>query len=122
MHQWVKNLLVFGAFLLSHGWNDAVRLAACVQAFIAFNLFAWSVYRVNDLPDLETDRQHPLNDPVWFAVRDPATYYLGVCPAILLYLTTGTLDRPDYYVIRYYVRRNNDVGSNSPGVSQPRRR
>lgn len=59
IHQWTKNLLVFGAVFLSHRWSDWSRIAACIQAFIAFSLAASSVYMLNDLLDLQSDRLNP---------------------------------------------------------------
>jgi 4-hydroxybenzoate polyprenyltransferase len=59
VHQWVKNLLVFGALLLSHNWSDRAKAVACVQAFIAFSLAASSAYTLNDLLDRNADRLHP---------------------------------------------------------------
>lgn len=57
-HQWLKNLLVFLPLLASHGF-DTPTLVYSLLAFVAFCLTASSVYVVNDLMDLEADRQHP---------------------------------------------------------------
>ncbi|WP_136636573.1 UbiA family prenyltransferase [Pseudooceanicola onchidii] len=57
-HQWLKNLLIFLPLLAAHQL-DAVSLAQAVLAFITFGLVASSVYVLNDLLDLPSDRAHP---------------------------------------------------------------
>lgn len=55
-HQWLKNVLIFAPVLAIHA-RDA-RLAQSVVAFGSFSLCASSVYLLNDLLDLRSDRQH----------------------------------------------------------------
>ena len=57
-YQWLKNVLVFVPILTSHKVN-AESFLSSVSAFIAFSLVASSVYVLNDLLDLESDRIHP---------------------------------------------------------------
>lgn len=59
VHQWVKNLLVFVPLLTAHQLADVVVLSSAALAFVAFSLCSSSVYLLNDLLDLEADRQHP---------------------------------------------------------------
>ncbi len=59
LHQWMKNLLVFVPLLASHKITHPDLLATGLLAFIFFGLCASSVYLLNDLLDLEDDRQHP---------------------------------------------------------------
>lgn len=58
LHQWVKNILVFAPVIAGHklGMDSFWPTLA---AFFAFGLCASSVYLVNDMLDLESDRQHP---------------------------------------------------------------
>lgn len=56
-HQWLKNVLVFVPALAAH--TLIADLFACLVAFISFNLCASSVYILNDLLDLRSDRAHP---------------------------------------------------------------
>ena len=58
-HQWVKNLLVFVPLLTSHRYGDAVAAGHAGIAFIAFCLAASGVYVLNDLLDVQADREHP---------------------------------------------------------------
>lgn len=58
VHQWIKNVLVFLPLLASHRVLDTSALAATLLAFLCFGLCASSVYLINDLLDLPSDRQH----------------------------------------------------------------
>jgi len=58
VHQWAKNTLIFLPPLLAHSVRANVMLSA-VLAFICFSLCASATYIVNDLLDIEADRQHP---------------------------------------------------------------
>ena len=58
-HQWLKNLLVFVPVIAGHHVFDATALRKSAEAFAAFCLCASAVYVLNDLADLEADRQHP---------------------------------------------------------------
>ncbi|VTU24755.1 UbiA family prenyltransferase [Variovorax sp. PBL-E5] len=59
LHQWVKNLLVFMPAVplaAQLGWPAVWTL---LLAFFCFGLCASSVYLLNDLLDIDADRQHP---------------------------------------------------------------
>ncbi len=57
-HQWVKNTLVFVPFFTAHKLTEMASLYQSIGAFIAFSLCASSVYLLNDMLDLESDRLH----------------------------------------------------------------
>ncbi|TNC53058.1 UbiA family prenyltransferase [Rubellimicrobium rubrum] len=57
-HQWVKNVLVFLPMLAAHQF-DLVTIGQALLAAVAFSLIASSVYILNDLLDLASDRAHP---------------------------------------------------------------
>ncbi|WP_375174435.1 UbiA family prenyltransferase [Pseudooceanicola sp.] len=83
-HQWLKNLLVFLPLLAAHQL-DAVSLAQAVLAFITFGLVASSVYVLNDLLDLPSDRAHPRKRNRPFASgRLPLRHGLWLAPSLLL--------------------------------------
>jgi 4-hydroxybenzoate polyprenyltransferase len=56
---WLKNLLLFVPILAAHGFVEPTLLARTFVEFVAFCCFASSGYLVNDLCDLQADRQHP---------------------------------------------------------------
>jgi 4-hydroxybenzoate polyprenyltransferase len=69
VHQWAKNTLIFLPLLLAHRIQSSVVLAA-VLAFVCFSLCASATYIVNDLLDIEADRQHPRKRKRTFASGD----------------------------------------------------
>lgn len=58
-HQWVKNLLVFVPIITARAFVDFEALINGFLLFIAFCVTASGIYLINDLFDLEADRQHP---------------------------------------------------------------
>lgn len=57
--QYTKNLFVYAAPLFTGNIFDINILTLTTEAFIAFSLIASVVYIVNDIMDIEKDRQHP---------------------------------------------------------------
>jgi len=57
-HQWMKNLLVFVPLITSHQFTHPPLLVKAAVAFLSFGLIASSVYVLNDLLDLQSDRLH----------------------------------------------------------------
>lgn len=58
VHQYAKNALIFVPLFTSHNYQDAAALWTVFLAFVCFSLCASGVYFLNDLLDLESDRQH----------------------------------------------------------------
>jgi 4-hydroxybenzoate polyprenyltransferase len=58
VHQWAKNALIFVPVAAAHKMGDTTVLLQSFMAFAAFSLCASSVYLLNDMLDLEADRQH----------------------------------------------------------------
>lgn len=58
IHQWAKNALIFVPLAAGHKLTDLTVLTHGLLAFVAFSLCASSVYLLNDMLDLESDRQH----------------------------------------------------------------
>ena len=93
IHQWAKNFLIFLPLLLAHAWAPGL-LAGAAIAFFSFGLCASATYIVNDLLDLESDRQHPHKRRRPFASGDLSalsgvlviTLFLAVSLALALLL------------------------------------
>ena len=78
--QWIKNLLVFAGFVFTLNerwrpfsptmWEFLTRSAA---AFVLFSLVSSSIYLLNDVIDVERDRQHPTkrNRPIASGALSP---------------------------------------------------
>lgn len=58
-HQWLKNLLIFVSLFAGHQYANLQYLQLTFIGFIAFCLVASGTYVVNDILDLDSDRQHP---------------------------------------------------------------
>lgn len=59
-HQYLKNGFIFLPLFFGHRLHDLQALIPAGWAFAAFCLGASSVYIINDLHDVEEDRQHPV--------------------------------------------------------------
>lgn len=57
--QWTKNLVVFAAplFAFNLTWQS---IAGCLLAFVLFCCASSGFYLINDIADVESDRQHPI--------------------------------------------------------------
>ncbi len=58
VHQFAKNLLVVFPLLAAHLYTSCNAIISTIIAFLVFCLTAGSVYLLNDLVDLDVDRQH----------------------------------------------------------------
>jgi decaprenyl-phosphate phosphoribosyltransferase len=57
--QWLKNGLVVAAPLAAGRWTSSDVLSEAATAFIAFSATASGCYMINDVRDVQRDRQHP---------------------------------------------------------------
>lgn len=57
--QWVKNLVVFAGLIFSMRLFEGQMVINACLAFLLFCALSGSVYIINDLVDIEADRQHP---------------------------------------------------------------
>lgn len=57
--QWIKNLFVFAALIFSMNFLKPVYIAQALTCFIVFCMISSSIYILNDIIDIEKDRQHP---------------------------------------------------------------
>jgi 4-hydroxybenzoate polyprenyltransferase len=83
-HQWVKNLFVFTGLIFGHAWGDSHLLWSVVLAAAAFSLLSSGVYIVNDIADVESDRQHPRKRLRPLAAGDIAVTAAAIAAAVLI--------------------------------------
>lgn len=69
-HQWVKNILVFVPLLAAHLYGSVDALCQAMLALAVFCVAASSVYLLNDLVDVPSDRYHPRKRQRPFAAGD----------------------------------------------------
>ncbi len=58
-HQWVKNVFVLAPLVFSEHAGDPDELLRAGLAFLLFSALSGSVYLLNDIVDVEADREHP---------------------------------------------------------------
>jgi 4-hydroxybenzoate polyprenyltransferase len=58
--EWIKNVIVFAPLFFSTLLFDGQRILHAGIAFIAFCLISSAVYVLNDISDIQFDRQHPI--------------------------------------------------------------
>ena len=87
VHQWPKNLLVFLPALTSQEFDEPRLFLAALKAFLAFCAIASAVYLINDLADLEHDRQHKAKRHRPFAAGTLSTRWCYVLVPILIGVT-----------------------------------
>lgn len=90
LHQWLKNVLLLVPLLAAHRLHDVGAWLTLFWAFLAFSLCASSVYIVNDLLDLDSDRRHPRKCKRPFASGE-APVWKGVVLAPLLFVMSCML-------------------------------
>jgi 4-hydroxybenzoate polyprenyltransferase len=92
--QWIKNVFVFAALVFDGKLLNWPLLAKTIFAFVLFCMISSTVYIINDLADLEKDKQHPKKRnralpsgqlQPWFAVLG-AVGILGVCLPLSFWL------------------------------------
>ena len=80
--QWIKNVFVFGALVFDQKLTNGPLLAKTFAAFLLFCMISSTVYIINDLADLEKDKQHPKKSrralpsgqlKPWFAIASAVT-------------------------------------------------
>lgn len=57
--QWIKNLAVFAAVMFNGELFNLITLEKVVAGFIIFSVISSAIYVINDIFDVNKDRQHP---------------------------------------------------------------
>lgn len=100
LHQWLKNTLVFLPLVLAHQINNPELIWQATLAFISFGLCASSVYVLNDLLDLTSDRQHRSKCRRSFAAGDISLLSgLLLSPALLVLAFAVAMSLPRAFIV-----------------------
>lgn len=93
VHQWSKNFLIFVPFLLDQRYADVSAFVTIVLAFLAMSLLASATYIVNDILDLQADRQNTVKSTRMLASGQlslksgiQAVFFLMLCVVSLMFL------------------------------------
>ena len=85
-HQWLKNTLVFPLFFLTYKSFEIIFYPDVWLLFICFCIVSSGVYCVNDVIDIDTDKQHPTKKFRPIASGD-LTQTNGIFLAVLLIIS-----------------------------------
>lgn len=58
VHHWTKNVLMFVPLILAHAWTDVSLILETLLAFCCLLAVTSATYLLNDIADLNADRQH----------------------------------------------------------------
>lgn len=100
--QWVKNLFVFVALFFDGKLFDVPSLTRTLGAFVLLCFMSSAVYIMNDLADIENDRQHPRkkNRPLPSGRLSPSVARVAFIAIALGSLAASALLSRDYgYVL-----------------------
>ncbi len=88
--QWAKNVVLFAALIFDRQLTHLPSVWHTFLGFLVFCLISSLVYIINDLVDVETDRQHPekKNRPI-ASGQLPVTVAYGVVAILLFLCSTG---------------------------------
>jgi decaprenyl-phosphate phosphoribosyltransferase len=87
--QWIKNLSLFAAAILNGQLTNPVIFLQSCFAFFSFCLLSSSSYLVNDLLDIQKDRQHPFKKFRPLAHGDISTNTAVIMALFLLFSGLG---------------------------------
>jgi 4-hydroxybenzoate polyprenyltransferase/phosphoserine phosphatase len=97
-HQWAKNGLIFLPMLMAHSLSDVERWKEALIAFVSFSAASSTVYLLNDLLDLESDRKHPTKKNRPFASGAlPLSTGIASVPVLLLVSLVSATFLPQTY-------------------------
>lgn len=96
VHQWAKNGLVFVPLVFAHKTLQVPYLLNAVLGFLAFCFTASSVYLLNDLIDLSSDRKHPTKKNRPFASGQLSPVWGLILIPLLLALAAGLSTQLNY--------------------------
>ena len=100
VHQWLKNLLLIVPLLAAHQANILQGLLQVAYAFLAFSLCASAVYVLNDLLDLDSDRQHIRKRKRPFAAcKIPLWHGMVMVPTLLIIALLISLLLPQQFLL-----------------------
>lgn len=105
-HQWVKNLIVIVPLITSHQIGAPAAVTLGLMALAAFCCCASAVYVVNDLFDLEADRQHATKHTRPLASGDLSLVFGLVLAPVLLgggFALAAAISREFVAVMAVYV-------------------
>lgn len=89
IEQWLKNLVVFAGLIFANAFRDVALVLDAGLAFIFFCLASSAVYLINDICDIEKDRQHPAKSSRPIASGKLSRSTAAITSAVLILISLG---------------------------------
>lgn len=108
-HQWLKNAVVFAALIFAKRFTDLDAVTDSLLTFALFCAVSSAVYLINDLLDIQADREHPVKSlrPIAAGlVRVPVALTSAFVLAALALVGGWFLSPPVALVILIYLLMN----------------
>jgi 4-hydroxybenzoate polyprenyltransferase len=100
VYQWVKNLLLFVPLVTSHSFYSVHLFMLTFGAFCTFNIMASSGYLLNDILDINSDRNHPRKR--YRPVATGKISLLNASALALVFFTTGLFFASKFNPVFFY--------------------
>lgn len=99
--QWAKNVFIFAALVFDRKLNDFPALLTTLAGVGVFCLIASVIYLVNDLSDVEADRQHPKkrNRPIASGALPARVAWTAAILFLIIALPSAYLLSPAFFII-----------------------
>lgn len=99
--QWIKNLSLFAAAILSGKFFDQVTFTQSSFAFVSFCLLSSSSYILNDLVDIDKDRLHPSkkNRPLARGDLSSTTAILAIFALLIIGLSFAAIISSSFFLV-----------------------
>lgn len=100
LHQWSKNVLVFLPMFLAHQFTLR-DLALSTIAFVIFGFVASATYIINDILDIDADRNHPTkkNRPIAAGKIDAVTGLMFAIGTLVIFLCVAFIQSPTFFAV-----------------------
>ncbi len=110
VRQWIKNVLIFAPLLFSFNLFNRFDLVQSIYTFFSFSFLASFVYIINDILDVEADRQHPVkkNRPLASASISIGSAYIIAFVLLCISITFSLILNQTslYYILLGYLILN----------------
>lgn len=99
--QWLKNVLIYTALVFDLRLFDLEALLVTTAGFFIFCLISSSVYILNDITDIEADRQHPKkrNRPIASGALPIPVARWAFIVLVLIAFPLALLLAPEFFII-----------------------
>jgi 4-hydroxybenzoate polyprenyltransferase len=107
--QWMKNVLIYTALVFDEKLLDLHAFLITTAGFILFSLISSTVYLLNDITDIQADRQHPKkkNRPIASGELKVSTARWAVVVLLLIVIPLSYLLSPYFcLVLLFYLVLN----------------